>query len=196
MIIDKFFEMCYNKYTTVHLHHPVEKQNYGQITKKFLDACVSANSRIFIWILWGVYMYELKVKAAFDSAHFLSGYSGKCANIHGHRWIVEAEISQKELQKNGEFRGMVEDFGPLKRRLRDMADYFDHALIYESGTLRPLTVEILNNEGFRLVSVNFRPTAECFAKYFYELLCDSGEPVSKVTVYETPDICASYRSDE
>ena len=34
-------------------------------------------------------MYQLKTEADFDSAHFLSGYTGKCSNIHGHRWHVE-----------------------------------------------------------------------------------------------------------
>ena len=37
-------------------------------------------------------MYQLKTVADFDSAHFLSGYQGKCANIHGPRWHVEIEI--------------------------------------------------------------------------------------------------------
>lgn len=141
-------------------------------------------------------MYELKVRAAFDSAHFLSGYNGKCANIHGHRWTVEAEISQKSLQEIGEFRSMIEDFGPLKKRLRSMADNFDHALIYETGTLRQATIDALDAEGFRLIPVGFRPTAECFAKYFFDLLREAGEPVSRVTVYETPDNCASYRENE
>lgn len=141
-------------------------------------------------------MFELKVRAAFDSAHFLSGYNGKCANIHGHRWTIEAEISQKSLQKSGEFRSMIEDFGPLKKRLRSMADNFDHALIYETGTLRQATVDALDAEGFRLIPVAFRPTAECFAKYFFDLLSEAGEPVSRVTVYETPDNCASYRGNE
>ena len=31
-------------------------------------------------------MYILKTSASFDSAHFLAGYTGKCANLHGHRW--------------------------------------------------------------------------------------------------------------
>ena len=36
-------------------------------------------------------MYQLKTEADFDSAHFLSGYTGKCSNIHGHRWHVEID---------------------------------------------------------------------------------------------------------
>ena len=42
-------------------------------------------------------MYQLKAKAAFDSAHFLSGYKGKCANLHGHRWTIEVIVEQGDL---------------------------------------------------------------------------------------------------
>ena len=42
-------------------------------------------------------MYQLKTVADFDSAHFLSGYQGKCANIHGHRLHVEIEIQAEYL---------------------------------------------------------------------------------------------------
>ena len=60
-------------------------------------------------------MYRLKTSAAFDSAHFLSGYNGKCANIHGHRWKIEVEIESAELITDGEKRGMIIDFGDLKK---------------------------------------------------------------------------------
>ena len=43
-------------------------------------------------------MYQLKTEADFDSAHFLSGYTGKCSNIHGHRWHVEIEIESRKLE--------------------------------------------------------------------------------------------------
>lgn len=50
-------------------------------------------------------MYILKTEAAFDSAHFLHGYNGKCSNIHGHRWIIEAEICSEKLIEEGQTRG-------------------------------------------------------------------------------------------
>ena len=37
-------------------------------------------------------MYILKTEASFDSAHFLSGYDGKCSNLHGHRWRIFLEV--------------------------------------------------------------------------------------------------------
>ena len=89
-------------------------------------------------------MYQLKTEADFDSAHFLSGYTGKCSNIHGHRWHVEIEIESRKLEKNGQERGMLVDFGDLKKDLKELADSMDHTLIYEENTLRPKTLEALD----------------------------------------------------
>lgn len=137
-------------------------------------------------------MYYLKTSASFDSAHFLHGYNGKCANIHGHRWTVEVKIKGDKLQESGEKRGMLIDFGDLKKAVKKLADDFDHALIYEKDSLRPETVQALNNENFRLIEVLFRPTAENFARHFYEILSMQGLEIKSVTVYETPDNCAVY----
>ncbi|HOO06773.1 MAG TPA: 6-carboxytetrahydropterin synthase QueD [Ruminococcus sp.] len=137
-------------------------------------------------------MYYLKTSAAFDSAHFLAGYEGKCSNIHGHRWTVEVKIRGEELQSSGTKRGMLIDFGDLKKAVRGLADSFDHALIYETGSLRSSTLAALNEEGFRLIEVGFRPTAENFARHFFELLSQQGLAPCSVTVYETPENCATY----
>ncbi|MDE7098958.1 MAG: 6-carboxytetrahydropterin synthase QueD [Ruminococcus sp.] len=137
-------------------------------------------------------MYYLKTSASFDSAHFLHGYNGKCANIHGHRWTVEVMINGEGLQESGEKRGMLIDFSDLKKAVKQLADDFDHALIYETGSLKQSTVEALNDEKFRLIEVNFRPTAENFAHYFYDILFGQRFTVKSVTVYETPDNCAIY----
>lgn len=137
-------------------------------------------------------MYYLKTSAAFDSAHFLSGYAGKCANLHGHRWTVEVTAAQEALQEQGQCRGMVIDFGDLKKAVRRIADDFDHATIYEEGTLKAATIAAFQEEGFRLIALPFRPTAECFAKHIYELLHGEGLPVQSVAVYETPENCAVY----
>ena len=141
-------------------------------------------------------MYKLKATAAFDSAHFLSGYNGKCANIHGHRWTVEVTINGEELQQTGEKRGMLIDFGDLKKALRTLADSFDHTLIYDKDSLKGATLAALKDENFSLIEVPFRPTAENFARHFYELLSFQGLPVCSDTVYETPDNCAVYEISE
>ncbi len=137
-------------------------------------------------------MYTLTTSASFDSAHFLHGYCGKCANIHGHRWTLQVTIAAEVLQKGGEKDGMVIDFGDLKKAVRALADDWDHALIYQENSLKAATVAALQDENFRMISVPFRPTAEHMAKHFYEQLKAQGMPVKQVLVYETPENCAGY----
>lgn len=137
-------------------------------------------------------MYKLTTEHSFDAAHFLAGYHGKCKNIHGHRWRVVVTIAAKELEKEGQMRGMLVDFGDLKKDLRTMLSRMDHALIVEEGSLKKKTVEALAEEEFRLVVLPFRPTAENFSRYFYEEMSKTGYPVESVSVYETPGNCAVY----
>ena len=65
-------------------------------------------------------MYQLTTHASFDSAHFLSGYEGKCSNIHGHRWKLEVTVQSETLEQTGQIRGMVVDFGQLKDDIKKM----------------------------------------------------------------------------
>ncbi|MCR5416835.1 MAG: 6-carboxytetrahydropterin synthase [Pseudobutyrivibrio sp.] len=140
-------------------------------------------------------MYYLTAEAAFDGAHFLSGYEGKCSNLHGHRWRVVLKIKAEDLQKEGQQRGMVVDFGDVKKALKTETDYFDHSFVYEKDTLKEKTIEALEEEGFLMRTVDFRPTAENFSKYFYEKFAGYGFQVAEVTVYETPNNCASYSKE-
>lgn len=140
-------------------------------------------------------MYYLKTEQSFDSAHFLKGYQGKCSNIHGHRWRVVVEIKARELSNHPQTRGMVVDFGDLKAALKEICDHLDHCLIYESGSLRPGTLLALEEEGFRLVELPFRPTAEHLARHISQLMKAQGYEVDRVEVYETPNNCAVYGED-
>jgi 6-pyruvoyltetrahydropterin/6-carboxytetrahydropterin synthase len=155
-----------------------------------LDAAITEAS--FLNKLGGKKMYILKTEHCFDSAHFLENYTGKCANIHGHRWRVEAEIQSEALSGSGQLEGMVTDFGDLKREIKDMVDYYDHALIIQQETMRKETLHCLKDDGFRIVEVDFRPTAENFAAFFYKTMKDKGYNVKRVAVYETPANCAVY----
>ena len=137
-------------------------------------------------------MYQLTTHASFDSAHFLSGYEGKCRNLHGHRWKLEVTVSSEELVREGQIRGMIVDFGEGKKDVKNLADEFDHCLIIEKGTLKEKTMEVLTEEEFKIIQVDFRPTAENFARYFYERMQKAGYKVSLVKVYETPNNMAGY----
>lgn len=137
-------------------------------------------------------MYKLTTEHSFDAAHFLAGYHGKCRNIHGHRWRVMVTVAAEELEMEGQARGMLVDFGNLKKDLKKVLSVMDHALIVEEGSLKEKTVEALEEEAFRMVMLPFRPTAENFSRYFYEEMSKIGYPVESVSVYETPGNCAVY----
>lgn len=137
-------------------------------------------------------MYTLKTDSDFDSAHFLKGYDGKCSNIHGHRWTVEIEVYSEALEEDGSLGGMIVDFARLKEDLKKITGELDHSLIIERGSLKEKTLEALFDEDFRIIQLDFRPTAENFAKYFYDNMKTQGYKVKKATVYETPKNCAAF----
>ena len=61
----------------------------------------------------------MSVSQSFDAAHFLNGYPGNCANIHGHTWKVEVTIiGSKRIV------GMVVDFREV--RAGQSLEQFDH----------------------------------------------------------------------
>lgn len=141
-------------------------------------------------------MYTIETQVSFDSAHFLAGYQGKCGNIHGHRWTIKVIAKGSELeQQQQQTRGMLMDFSELKNALQEMGDSMDHVLILERGTLAEDTFACLKRDGFRMVEVDFRPTAENFAKWFYDKLTEQGYNLQAVVVYETPNNCATYEAE-
>lgn len=103
-------------------------------------------------------MYGLKTEAAFDSAHFLADYYGKCENLHGHRWRVVVYVEQDELQTEGTMRDMVLDFGVFKRAVRALAEELDHTFLVEEGTASsPPPSKRLKGRASRLRSCRFAP---------------------------------------
>ena len=98
----------------------------------------------------------------------------------------------EELKDDIQHKGMYVDFGELKKDLRDLADSMDHALIIEKNSLKETTLEALKSENFRIIELDFRPTAENMAKYFYEKIKKLGYNMKAVTVYETPVNSATY----
>ena len=124
-------------------------------------------------------MYELKVEGAFEAAHQLPGYPGKCARLHGHNWVVEAVVRGETLDG----LGMLVDFKTVKRALSEVLDRFDHQFLNE---LAPFTEGVL-------------PTAENLARIIYEELAASevfhtagAAKLHAVTVFESPKSSVTY----
>lgn len=121
-------------------------------------------------------MYEISVSAAFEAAHFISGYDGKCARLHGHNWTVEAIIRGQETDK----LGMLVDFKILKAELNKVLNEFDHRYLNELETF-----------------ARENPTAENIARKVFERLAASeifsgSMKLHAVKVCETPNSCVTY----
>ena len=120
-------------------------------------------------------MFLLNVKASYDSAHFLRNYRGKCENLHGHHYVVEAGLAFDDVGEGG----MAFDFTEAKRHLRAIAGELDHQNIND---LEPFTT--------------LEPSAENQARWiFHELqarLGGEGRNLVYVRVWETPNQWAQY----
>ena len=90
-------------------------------------------------------MFALTVRASFCAAHKLPDYRGKCYNLHGHTWAVEATFAGKELQTEGHESGMLIDLKTLKHWLRNVVSCYDHGYLNDSprfkGGEKPPTAE-------------------------------------------------------
>lgn len=121
-------------------------------------------------------MYEIEVRAAFEAAHFIDGYAGKCARLHGHNWEVVAVVRGEELDK----LGMLIDFKILKAELKKILDDFDHRFLNELDTF-----------------AEKNPTAENLAKKIFQRLTVSkifsnSTKLYAVKVCESPNSCVTY----
>ena len=116
-------------------------------------------------------MFKVKSQIEFDMAHYLSGYDGKCSNIHGHRYKLIVSVKSETLHQEGQLRGMVDDFGNIKARLKEIEDLYDHKL------------------------VPYRPTAEEMSRDIFYKLKDMGLNVSEVELFETPTNSCTYSED-
>ena len=121
-------------------------------------------------------MYELTVKSAFEAAHFIDGYAGKCSRLHGHNWTTEVEITGDTLDE----LGMLADFRLVKQKLTAVLDKLDHRYLNE------LTTFAAQN-----------PTAENLAKFIFDELSAEnflreGVKIAAVSVWESPKSCITY----
>jgi 6-pyruvoyltetrahydropterin/6-carboxytetrahydropterin synthase len=85
---------------------------------------------------------QLYTEAFFDAAHFIEGYEGKCAHLHGHTWKVCLWVRGDESRLDG--RGILWDFSNAKR----IAQAYDHRNLNEVMHANP-TAERLALEAYR-----------------------------------------------
>lgn len=142
-------------------------------------------------------MFILKSETQFDMAHYLSGYEGKCANIHGHRYRLIVKVASETLHDEGQLRGMVDDFGNIKKALKEVGDSFDHKLILEDNEEGKRVGENLSfmANGFEIIYLPYRTTAEEMSRHIFNMLKEKRINVYEVELFETPTNSCIYRED-
>lgn len=143
-------------------------------------------------------MFILKSEIEFDSAHFLSGYEGKCANIHGHRYRLIVKIKGDKLKTSGNDRAMVEDFSFIKSALREIHDLFDHKIIIEDDEIGKDLINKLKTvpQEFKYELVQYRPTVEEMSRNIFFIIKGKGINIYEVELFETPTNSCIYREDD
>ena len=142
-------------------------------------------------------MFKIKSEVQFDMAHYLSGYVGKCSNIHGHRYRLVAKLEAEKLHEDGQLRGMVDDFSNFKHALKEIEDTFDHKLIIENneeGQELAKKLQEMPND-FAIYFVPYRPTAEEMSRDIFNRLKAKGLPICEVELFETPNNSCIYTED-
>lgn len=120
-------------------------------------------------------VYEEYVKTHFSAAHYLKGYPGDCARLHGHNWIIEVFVRCTELNDIG----IGVDFRDIKTAVKEVVSEIDHFNLNEL----PAFSEV-------------NPTSENIAKYLYREIGkkfnSDAVRVSKIKVSETPGAGSFY----
>lgn len=139
-------------------------------------------------------MFKIKSEVQFDTAHYLSGYVGKCSNIHGHRYRLIVKLSSETLQEDGQLRGMVDDFSNFKGILKEIGDTFDHKLVIEDNEEGKALAKKLSDfpNDFAVYFLPYRPTAEEMSRDIFNRLKSKGLSVCEVELFETPNNSCIY----
>jgi 6-pyruvoyltetrahydropterin/6-carboxytetrahydropterin synthase len=123
-------------------------------------------------------MYELKIVTSFSAAHRLENFYGKCEALHGHNWKVEVFLVGDKLDE----AGLLQDFGQVKARARELLEEIDHKYLNELPAFSQQN-----------------PSSENLARYLFQRLAAAldrdGVKVSRVSVWESDNSCASYYQD-
>lgn len=120
-------------------------------------------------------MYELTVLSHFSAAHRLRQLHGRCEELHGHNWKVEASVSSTRLGKDG----VVIDFAVLKERVEKILKSLDHTYLND--------LPYFSRQ---------EPSSENIARYIFDRLKkELGRlpvAVKKVSAWESETSCATY----
>lgn len=122
-------------------------------------------------------MYEVIIKREFSAAHMLKEIGGKCEELHGHNFAVEATVTAPVLNSEG----IMVDFRDVKGRLDRILDELDHRCLNELPFF-----------------AGGNPSSENIARFIFDRLSGklaTGLNLARVTVWESEDARVSYTGE-
>ena len=137
----------------------------------------------------------------FDTGHALSGYDGKCRNVHGHSYRLEVTVMGEPIADSNNVKfGMVIDFGDLKKIVNDcIIDDYDHALVLNKNTPYKEIGDFLGDRGHHILLVDFQPTGEMMIQDMAQRLMPnlpSNLKLYRLKLYETGTSYAEWYADD
>ena len=124
-------------------------------------------------------MYEVTVTTVISASHHLRGYEGKCENVHGHNYRVEASVRADSLNE----QGLALDFKELKKHLHEIAQDYDHH-------------DLNQQKDFKTINPSSENIAQVIFRRLARRISQPGISMHKVRVYETDGCCVTYREDK
>lgn len=138
-------------------------------------------------------------KVQFCAGHRLFNHEGKCANLHGHNYLVEFHVTGNEIDE----LGRVVDFAVLNKLFKGWIDeHWDHGfLLWEKDTNAIDAIKLVKPN--RLYLLPYNPTAENMARYLLEKIAPRlietikgyDLQVTKIVVWETENAFAEVTVD-
>jgi 6-pyruvoyltetrahydropterin/6-carboxytetrahydropterin synthase len=130
----------------------------------------------------------------FEMAHAISGYNGKCRNIHGHSYELHVTVAtEKQVEGFLPSPGFVIDFKDLKRIVNNkVVDEMDHKLVLSKAYIDERCKDATFDN---LVIFPAEPTAENLLIDISNRLHDSlpqGIKLKRLKLYETKDSYAEW----
>ncbi|SRR5690554_6796761 len=137
----------------------------------------------------------------FEMAHALHGYTGKCAQIHGHSYRLTVTVLGTLIQDDyNSNQGMVMDFSDLKKLVNEeIIEVFDHALVLKATDPLFKVLETHDHENRQIVKTSYQPTCE---NMLIDFACRLRKRISaplilhSMMLQETPTSYASWFADD
>ena len=124
-------------------------------------------------------MYEVSIIKSFSAAHMLKAVGGKCEELHGHNFKVEATVTAQELDQSG----ISIDFRNVKEWLQEILDTLDHKHLNELTSL-----------------LGENPSSENIARYIYKEMKlkvrQTELKVARVKVWESESAAVTYKEND